>query len=51
MPIEKVWKPIKGENFLVINCLWVSGKYKSRGLARQLLGEIIEDAKDQKINE
>lgn len=48
MPIEKVWKPIKGENFLVINCLWVSGKYKSRGLGRQLLGEIIYDAKDQK---
>ena len=48
MPIEKVWKPIKGENFLVINCLWVSGKYKGKGLARQLLGEIIDEAKDQK---
>jgi predicted GNAT family acetyltransferase len=38
----------KRKNFLVINCLWVSGKYKGRGLGRQLLGKIIDDAKDQK---
>lgn len=47
MPIEKVWKPIIGENYFVINCLWVSGKYKDRGLGKQLLGEIIDDAENQ----
>ena len=50
MPIEKVWKPIIGTNFMVINCLWVSGKFKGRGLSTQLLDECIKDAKTQKMD-
>jgi ribosomal protein S18 acetylase RimI-like enzyme len=48
MPIEKVWKPIVGKNYLVINCLWVSGQFKGQGLSTQLLNECIRDAKAQK---
>ena len=45
MPIEKVWKPILGENYMVINCLWVSGKFKGNGISTELLKECIMDAK------
>ncbi|MCR9142334.1 MAG: GNAT family N-acetyltransferase [bacterium] len=48
MPIESVWKPISGKNYLVINCLWVSGKFKGRGVAQALLDECVKDAKKQK---
>jgi len=45
MPIEKCWKPIVGINYMVINCLWVSGQFKGQGLSRLLLEECIADAK------
>lgn len=50
MPIEKVWKPIIGKNYMVINCLWVSGQFKGKGLSTQLLDECIRDAKSQNMN-
>lgn len=50
MPIESVWKPITGKNYLVINCLWVSGKFKGQGLARRLLNECIADANHRKMD-
>ncbi len=50
MPIEKVWKPIVGKNFMAINCLWVSGKFKGKGISTQLLNECIKDAKKQKMD-
>ncbi len=48
MPIEKVWKPIVGKNYMVINCLWVSGKFKGQGISTELLNECIHDAEKQK---
>lgn len=45
MPIETVWKPLEGKNFLVINCLWVSGRFKGQGWSKKLLDECITDAK------
>ncbi len=50
MPIEKVWKPISGKNYMVINCLWVSGQFKGKGLSTQLLDECIQDAKAKKMD-
>lgn len=47
MPVEKVWKPIVGEAYLVINCLWVSGQFKGKGLSTLLLNTCIEDARAQ----
>ncbi|MEJ5284806.1 MAG: GNAT family N-acetyltransferase [Brevinematia bacterium] len=49
MPIEKVWKPIIGKNYMVINCLWVSGQFKGKGFARELLNKCINDAKSKKM--
>lgn len=50
MPIEKVWKPIHGKNYMVINCLWVSGRFKGKGLSTQLINECILDAKSVKMD-
>lgn len=47
MPVENVWKPILGPNFLAINCLWVSGQFKGKGHASRLLEECVQDAKRQ----
>jgi len=49
-PIEKVWKPIIGSNYMVINCLWVSGQFKGQGLSTQLLNECICDAETKKMD-
>ncbi len=50
MPIESVWKPIIGKNYMVINCLWVSGKFKKNGYALELLNLCIDDAKFKGMN-
>lgn len=50
MPIEKAWKPIIGKNYMVINCLWVSGKFKGKGISVELLNECIQDAKNKKMD-
>ncbi len=47
MPIENVWKPLIGKNYIVINCLWVSGRFQKQGYAKQLLNYCIDDAKKQ----
>lgn len=50
MPVENVWKPIQGKNYLVINCLWVSGRFQKQGHAKELLSYCVEDAKKQGKN-
>ena len=47
-PIEKAWLPIEGQNFININCFWVSGKYKNQGYGKLLLEKAINDAKENK---
>lgn len=44
-PAESAWVPINAPNYLLINCLWVSGQYKGKGHAKALLQSIIEQAK------
>jgi GNAT superfamily N-acetyltransferase len=44
IPIESSWLPLKGKNFMVINCFWVSGQYKGQGNGKRLLEECIKDA-------
>ena len=46
-PAEKGWTPIDAPNYLLINCFWVSGKYKGKGYGKELLRLAIEDAKSQ----
>ena len=46
-PAENGWVPIDAPNFLLVNCLWVSGQYKGQGYGKELLRLAIEDAKSQ----
>ena len=45
VPIESSWLPLKGSNFMVINCFWVSGQFKGKGSGKALLQECLNDAK------
>lgn len=50
VPAEKAWIPVDALGYLMINCFWVSGKYKGNGHAKALLQSAIEDAKAQGKN-
>lgn len=43
-PAEAAWRPVVAPGYLVIHCLWVSGRYKRQGLGRALLQHCLEDA-------
>lgn len=43
-PLEKAWVPILGDNYVYIYCLWVSGSFKGKGHAKNLLEYCINDA-------
>lgn len=47
IPAESAFCPIDANNFMFINCLWVSGKYKSHGYGKKLLKDCIEDSKEK----
>ena len=49
-PIETAWVPISGENYEYIYCLWVAGRFKGNGIARELLEYAITDAKDKNMS-
>ena len=43
------WAPVTDDtNYLLIQCLWVSGSYKEKGYGKELLSGAIEDAKKEK---
>lgn len=44
LPAEMAWFPIHAPNYMYINCLWVSGKYKNNGYAKKLLDYCKSDA-------
>lgn len=46
-PAENGWVPVDAPNYLLVNCFWVSGKYKGQGYGKALLQTAIEDAKIQ----
>lgn len=37
VPAEKAWNPIIAPGYNLINCFWVSGKYKNSGYGKRLL--------------
>lgn len=45
VPIEHSWLPINGNNFMVINCFWVSGQFKGQRHGKTLLEQCLRDAK------
>ncbi|MEB2279236.1 GNAT family N-acetyltransferase [Lysinibacillus xylanilyticus] len=44
LPANQAWVPIDAPNYMYINCLWVSGKFKNQNHARQLIEKCKEDA-------
>lgn len=46
VPIEKAWLPLSGKNYMVINCFWVSGRFKGLGNGKRLLQECIDDSQN-----
>lgn len=50
IPVERVWKPVIGQNFMAIHCLWVSGQFKGNGYSTQLLDACIQDARAQNMD-
>lgn len=45
IPAENAWIPIVADNYMHINCLWVSGSLKGNGYSTDLLNRCIEDSK------
>lgn len=43
-PAETGWVPIEAPDYFLVNCFWVSGKYKGQGYGKELLRLAIEDA-------
>ena len=46
VPAEKGWLPIDAPNYMLINCFWVSGKFKGNGHGKELFNECAKDAKN-----
>ena len=44
---EHGWAPIEAPNYLLINCFWVSGKYKGNGYGKALLQKAIDEANER----
>jgi GNAT superfamily N-acetyltransferase len=47
VPAEYAWKPVEAPGFNMINCFWVSGRYKGQGYGRLLMEDCIKDSKDK----
>lgn len=47
VPAEKAWIPVCAPDYLIINCFWVSGQYKGKGYAKQLVQSATDDALNQ----
>ncbi len=43
-PAENAWVPVEAPNYLMLNCFWVSGQYKGKGYAKELLQFVVDDA-------
>ncbi len=47
IPAENAWIPIDADNYMYIDCFWVSGSFKGHGYANDLMDECIRDAKEK----
>lgn len=47
IPAEYAWAPIEAENYMYIDCFWVSGQYKGHGNGNLLLDACINDCKSK----
>lgn len=44
IPAEYAWNPIQADNYMYIDCLWVSGSFKGHGYSSELLDACIRDS-------
>ena len=47
IPAENAWIPIHADNYMYIDCLWVSGSFKGHGYSSELLDRCIRDSKEK----
>jgi ribosomal protein S18 acetylase RimI-like enzyme len=47
IPAENAWAPVNAPDYMYINCLWVSGKFKGLGYSNLLLEHCIADSKEK----
>lgn len=47
IPAEYAWIPIEAKDYMYIDCLWVSGKFKGHGYSNLLLDQCVEDSKEK----
>lgn len=47
IPAEYAWAPIEADDYMYIDCLWVSGQYKGQGYSDELLQHCITDSKQK----
>ena len=47
IPAEYAWNPIDADDYMYIDCLWVSGAFKGHGYSTDLLSECIRDSQSQ----
>ena len=47
IPAEFAWNPIIANNYMYIDCLWVSGAFKGKGYSNDLLSYCINDSKEK----
>ncbi len=47
VPVENGWLPIDAPNYMLINCFWVSGKYKGQGYGKQLFQACEAEAREK----
>lgn len=50
VPIEHGWVPINAHNYMLINCFWVSGKYKANGHGDALYQQCLKDTTAKKLD-
>jgi hypothetical protein len=46
-PAEAAWRPVVAPGYLVIHCLWASGRFKGSHLGRELLEHCLRDVGDR----
>ena len=47
IPGENAWNPIDADDYMYIDCLWVSGSFKGHGYSNDLLGACIADSTEK----
>ena len=47
IPAEYAWIPVIADNYMYIDCLWVSGSFKGHGYSNDLLNACVEDSRQK----